>query len=326
MNKKFINACNRKKQKVPPIWFMRQAGRYHSHYRDLKTRSTFEFLCKTPELAGEVALGPILEFDYDVAILFSDILFPLEGLGLPLRFDPGPKFQFNLSKDNLKDLQDIEKAYHFMSFQKDALLTTRAMLPKDKSLIGFVGGPWTLMNYACGNSRVSDKFKLDYMTNTLIPLLKMNIELQINAGAEKVMIFDSGLQNMSTKFFNQKYSPLLMSMAMPQTAYYSRHLPRKCINKVLEGDWGGIGIDSKVNIIDCLEIVDNGFVQGNFDERKMLLPKYKFMYEIEKYCDDIRKSEVDTSGWVCGLGHGIDKETPEEHVHLFIETVRNRFS
>ena len=117
-----------------------------------------------------------------------------------------------------------------------------------------------------------------------------------------------------------------MSSAMPQTAYYSRNLPRKCINKVVEGDWGGIGVDSKIDIVECLKTVDKGFVQGNFDEQKMLLPKYKFMYEIERYCDDIRKSKIDTKGWVCGLGHGIDKDTPEEHVHLFIETVRNRFS
>ena len=70
MNTKFVNACNRIKQTVPPIWFMRQAGRYHLHYRNLKEKYTFEQLCKEPDLAGEVALGPIQEFDYDVAILF----------------------------------------------------------------------------------------------------------------------------------------------------------------------------------------------------------------------------------------------------------------
>ena len=159
-----------------------------------------------------------------------------------------------------------------------------------------------------------------------MPLLKRNIELQINAGAEKVMIFDSGLKNMTTKFFDKKYFPILKKLATPDTAYYSRNLPRKCIGTVLEEDWGGIGVDSKLDMIDCLKTVDRGFVQGNFDEQKMLLPKHKFMYEIERYCDDIRASRVDTSGWVCGLGHGIDKTTPEEHVHLFIETVRNRLS
>ena len=73
----FQNALKRIKQKTPPIWFMRQAGRYHSHYRKLKEKYSFEELCKTPDLAAEIAFGPIHEFDYDVAILFSDILFIL---------------------------------------------------------------------------------------------------------------------------------------------------------------------------------------------------------------------------------------------------------
>ena len=127
MNKKFVNACNRKSQKVPPIWFMRQAGRYHSHYRNIKQNSTFELMCKTPELAGEVALGPIREFDYDVAILFSDILWPLEGLGMNLRFDPGPKFQFHIDKNNVDNFRDTDKAIDFLHFQKEAVAVTRSM-------------------------------------------------------------------------------------------------------------------------------------------------------------------------------------------------------
>ena len=82
-NNLFTNSLNRIEQATPPIWFMRQAGRYHSHYQKLKEKYTFEELCKTPELASEVACGPIREFDFDVSILFSDILFLLEGLGLP---------------------------------------------------------------------------------------------------------------------------------------------------------------------------------------------------------------------------------------------------
>ena len=76
-NKRFQNALNVKEQKTPPIWFMRQAGRYHTHYQSLKKKHTFENLCKTPELAAEVALGPVREFDFDLAILFSDILLSL---------------------------------------------------------------------------------------------------------------------------------------------------------------------------------------------------------------------------------------------------------
>ena len=85
-NKKFVNALEKIPQSVPPIWFMRQAGRYHSHYQNLKTKNSFVELCKSPSLAAETALGPIESFDFDVAILFSDILFPLESLGMGLTY------------------------------------------------------------------------------------------------------------------------------------------------------------------------------------------------------------------------------------------------
>ena len=95
--------------------------------------------------------------------MFSDILWPLEGLGIPLKFDPGPKFEFNLTEQNADELADTDKALAFLHFQKEAVELTRSRLSKDKSLIGFVGGPWTLMNYAVGQSRATNKFKLDYM-------------------------------------------------------------------------------------------------------------------------------------------------------------------
>ena len=85
-NERFNNALMHVSQKTPPIWFMRQAGRYHSHYQDLKKNYSFEDLCKNPELAAETALGPINDFDFDVAILFSDILFVLEALGMSLKY------------------------------------------------------------------------------------------------------------------------------------------------------------------------------------------------------------------------------------------------
>ena len=100
-NEKFRNAIKNIPQKVPPIWFMRQAGRYHSHYQNLRKKHSFVQLCKTPELAAEVAMGPINDFDYDVAILFSDILFPLESLGLKLDYAPGPVFNRFLNENDV---------------------------------------------------------------------------------------------------------------------------------------------------------------------------------------------------------------------------------
>ena len=85
-NERFTNAINYKEQNIPPIWMMRQAGRYHSHYQNLRAKYSFMELCKIPEIAAEVALGPVQDFDFDLAILFSDLLFPLEGLGMGLKF------------------------------------------------------------------------------------------------------------------------------------------------------------------------------------------------------------------------------------------------
>ena len=106
-----------------------------SHYRKLKEKYTFEELCKTPDLAAEVA-GPIQEFDYDIAILFSDILFILEGLGLELKFDPGPKFNSYINSENINDYSNIDRIEH-MQFQFEAIKITKEKLPNNK-LIGFV--------------------------------------------------------------------------------------------------------------------------------------------------------------------------------------------
>src|SRR3984893_18444707 len=103
-NVKFQNALNKIPQKAPPIWFMRQAGRYHRHYQNLRKNHSFMELCKDPALAAQVALGPVEDFDFDVAILFSDLLFPLEALGMGLSYDPAPKLGLKLTSDNIKKL------------------------------------------------------------------------------------------------------------------------------------------------------------------------------------------------------------------------------
>ena len=138
---------------VPPIWMMRQAGRYHAHYQALRKKHSFMDLCKVPELAAEVAMGPIRDFDFDAAILFSDLLFPLQALGMPLVYDPGPQLGWNLSSlEQIKNFKPASQALEQLQFQASAVRATRALLPRDKSLIGFVGGPWTLFVYAVQGS------------------------------------------------------------------------------------------------------------------------------------------------------------------------------
>ena len=329
-NDLFLNALKRVEQSTPPIWFMRQAGRYHSHYQKLKEKYSFEKLCKTPELASEVACGPIKEFDFDVSILFSDILFPLEGLGLPLEFNPGPIFGDFINEHNYEKYKNIDQAINHMSFQKDAIKITREQLPKSKSLIGFVGGLWTLLRFAVDKKNKFFKptdFHFLFLEKTLLPLIKKNIQLQLDAGAEIVMIFDSGLADLNSDLFIKKYIPLIKDLANSfpyKLGYYCKGKKQEEVKLISNFSFAGLGIDHNLNMIDFFSNTNQGFIQGNFDESKMLIDEKPLSKEINLYCDKIQ-NYGSIKGWICGLGHGVNKATPEKNIHLFIDIIRKRF-
>ena len=324
MNDKFENACNRVKQKCPPIWMMRQAGRYQKGYMEMKEKWTFEQMCKLSNLAAKTAMLPIEQFDFDIAILFSDILFPIEGLGVPLEFSPGPKFEWYIDEDNYKDHCNVELAVKHMEFQARAVTATRQLLHPKKSLIGFVGGPWTLLNYATGKKpNMSLQWKTKYLNEVIVPLLSRNINLQLDAGAEKVMILDSGVANMSESYFKKHYVNILQPLIQSDTGYYTQHLNKRCLPTLYKMGWVGIGVDSTVDIRNTFKKYKDGFIQGNFDEKLMLLPREQCRSHIEEFLNTMQT--VDTTGWICGLGHGIHKTTPEENVKMFVRMVRERF-
>src|SRR5436190_21433298 len=129
-NARFQNALARRPQSVPPIWLMRQAGRYHQHYQALRARHSFMELCKQPELAAEVALGPVLDFGFDAAILFSDLLFPLEALGMGLEYtEGGPQLGWHLTPGTISQLRSVDDAWPDLTFQGAAVRATRERLP-----------------------------------------------------------------------------------------------------------------------------------------------------------------------------------------------------
>ena len=277
-----------------------------------------------------MACGPVKEFDFDVSILFSDILFILEALGLELKFDPGPQFKEHLTFDNYDRLNNIENVEEHMQFQQKAIKITREKLSKDKSLIGFVGGFWTVMRFAIGQNKEQktfQKFYPEYLENTLYEALKINIKLQLDAGAEIVMMFDSGIQDLDNNFFQQEYTKLLTSIANlypSKIGYYVRGKQFNDIKHLLELPFAGIGIDSSMNLKNLFTDFKQGFIQGNFDEKKLLLDTQNLTEELDKFSDNLNSFE-NLNGWVCGLGHGINKNTPEKNVHLFIETIRKKF-
>ena len=335
---KFINALNRVNQNVPPIWLMRQAGRYHSHYQNLKSNYTFEDLCKNPDLSAETAMGPINDFDFDVAILFSDILFPLEALGMDLSYNPGPKFEEFLNSDNIGKLFSSVDPIKFLQFQSEAIIKTLDRLPSDKSMIGFIGGPWTLLAFACGINKHQDtkhltEFHKNCIRDYLLPLLKQNIELQLSAGAELVMIFDSSAHQIKDVDYNNYISDIFFSLIEPfsqRVGYYAKdgvnHNRLIQLAKDNPGSLAGVGVDSHVNIQLVLQDASDYFVQGNFNESFLTLPFNEFCSELDKYIITLKTLSVsERAGWVCGLGHGVLKTSQQENVRFFVQRIREAF-
>jgi len=330
---RFQNALARRAQATPPIWLMRQAGRYHKHYEALREKYSFMELCKRPELAAEVALGPVLDFGFDAAILFSDLLFPLEALGMGLEYtDRGPQLGWNLDRKTISQLRSLEEAWPHLLFQGEAVRATRDRLPSDRSLIGFVGGPWTLFVYAVEGSHkgslVESKKLLSLFPRfceTIVPLLARNIKLQLDSGAELVMIFDTAAGELSPDSFTAEVMPQLQSLTAKDASrigYYSKATQAAHLRHSLFTDGGlaGVGVDYRWNMSEAFDLFRHGFVQGNFDQALLLCETNDLKQHLDRYLRPFANQS--RPGWICGLGHGVLPGTPEDNVRLFVETVR----
>lgn len=331
----FQNAIQKIEQNVPPIWFMRQAGRYHAHYQNLRSKNTFDQLCKIPELAAEVAMGPIQDFDFDVAILFSDILYPLEAMGFGLDYtDHGPQLGMHLNDSNIKNFSSFNSSWvEFMQFQNKAVKLTREMLPQNKSLIGFVGGPWTLFSYAVQGTHTGGLLEAkkhlhlypEFM-KALVPFLKENIKLQLAGGAEVVMIFDTASGEVAPSVYNRWLVPTLVELAQTfpnQLGYYSKSTQFNYLDEVKKAPWVGMGYDHHYSLKEVFKSSPQGFVQGNFDQSMLHMPTEHFKKELEIYLNEMKNIPItDRKGWVSGLGHGVLPKTPEAHVKYFVQRTR----
>jgi uroporphyrinogen decarboxylase len=340
MNQRFQNALKRVPQATPPIWFMRQAGRYHAHYQALRAKHSFVELCKNPELAAETTMGPIRDFDFDAAIIFSDLLFPLEALGMGLAYDPSPRLGFQLDEQTIKQLKPWADAAPELAFQGDAVRACRAVLPKDKSLIGFVGGPWTLFVYAVegGHSGSLVKSKklmpslLPKFAEIMLPLLEYTIARQLEAGAEVVMIFDTAAGELSPGVYDRYVGPSLMRLARlfpGKLGYYGKGLTEAHLRtEVLEkAPFVGQGIDHRFNLASVLPTWKRGFLQGNFDQALLHLDPPTFEAEAKAYLAPFRELSIEQrTGWVSALGHGVLPATPERNVKRMIELIRETFA
>jgi uroporphyrinogen decarboxylase len=278
----------------------------------------------------------VLDFDFDAAILFSDLLFPLEALGMGLEYtDRGPRLGWSLDKKSISQLRSLDDAWPGLLFQGEAMRATRELLPADRSLIGFVGGPWTLFVYAVEGSHkgslVESKKLLSLFPRfceSIVPLLIRNIELQLDNGAELVMIFDTAAGELPPGIFEAAVVPQLQMLTRPptegngQVGYYSKATQPAHLRHPLftQGGFAGIGIDYRWNLSEALDLFPHGFVQGNFDQALLLCQRDELKQHLTRYLAPLVSQTM--PGWICGLGHGVLPGTPEDNVRLFVDTVR----
>ncbi len=215
----FRDALLRRNAGRPPVWFMRQAGRYHSHYQKLRARHSFMDLCKMPKVACEATMGPVDDFGFDAAILFSDLLFPLETMGMGLRYEPGPKLDWQLdSPSALKKFREGAVLAKDLDFQGKTIRLIRERLDPSKGLLGFVGGPLTLYRYAVEGSHHGKlasartgfrdgRFK--GFCKKLTELLAANMALQADAGVDTVAVLDTCAGEFGVEAFRDYAVPAL---------------------------------------------------------------------------------------------------------------------
>lgn len=324
-----------------PVWFMRQAGRYHRHYRALRARHDFIELCKNPQLATAVTLGPIEDFGFDAAILFSDLLFPLEAMGLGLRYAPGPQLDRRVT--TLADAARLRGGAQLaqqLDFQGEAIERLRAALPADRALIGFVGGPFTLYAYAAAGSHQG--FERDGLPGLadgvyaafcerLVPLLAANMVLQARAGADCVALFDTAAGSLDpAAFAAHAVTPLaaVLSQFRAQcptvpVIYYSRDTGPAHWMALRGLDIQCLGVDWRHDLATVLNTQQPQWsVQGNIDPHWLLLAPDALERRVRTLFAHVLQAAPVRTGWVCGLGHGVLPTTPEDNVRLVLRLQR----
>ena len=343
--KRLLAALARRNHGRPPVWFMRQAGRYHGHYQRLRAKHDFIELCKNPELATEVTLGPIEDFGFDAAILFSDLLFPLEAMGMGLRYEPGPKLGWQLRESaDLARLQRGAARAAQMAFQGEAIRRLKPRLSADCALIGFVGAPFTLYAYAVAGSHegfarqglpgLSSGLYAGFC-EALTELLAANMMLQAEAGADALALFDTAAGALDEegfahhaavplaavlKLFRQRYP------ALP-VIYYSRETGPAHWQALRPLGIQCLGIDWRHDLALALtEQTPHWAVQGNIDPTWLHLPAPELEARVRGVFEHVRALPAAVcAAWVCGLGHGVLQHTPEDNVRLVLRLQREMF-
>jgi uroporphyrinogen decarboxylase len=338
MTSRFLKACRREPVDATPVWFMRQAGRYMAEYRALRERHSLLELCREPDLATEVTLQPVRRIEVDAAILFSDLLLPLEPMGLPFDFvkGEGPHLERPIESpadiDRLRDFEPREQLGHVL----EAIRQVQRELAGRVPLIGFAGAPFTLASYAIegGHSNNFARTKtLMYghpdawhrLCDRLAGVVGDYLVAQIEAGVNAVQVFDSWVGALGPSDYRE--------FAQPHTKRIFEIVGRRvptihfgtATSTLLEDlrDAGGdvIGLDWRIPLDEGWQRIGHDrAVQGNLDPTLLLGPTSRLI----EAADEVLARAAARPGHIFNLGHGILPSTPPEHVQMLARHVHSR--
>jgi uroporphyrinogen decarboxylase len=339
----FLRACSGLAAERTPVWLLRQAGRYLPAYRELRKRHALLELVSTPELAAQVTLLPVDEFGVDAAIVFSDILPPLVGMGLELEFAPGdgPRILNPVSSARDVDLLGVPPAEETMQGTLDAIRIVRAELEaRDVPVIGFAGAPFTLASYAIegGTSKDFTRTKAFMLSEpaawkrllTKLGTVQADYLLaQARAGAEALQVFDSWAgRALGREDYLRYVAPhnrdLFAAVSRAGVPVINFSLGVSAYLADAAGCGGDVvGLDWQLPLDDAWATLgDDRPVQGNLDPAALLAP----WRELRVRIDDVLERASGRPGHVFNVGHGLVPQTPVDNVRRLVEHVRERTS
>ncbi len=331
----FMKACRREPAYRPPIWIMRQAGRYLPEYQKIRSKVSFLELCKTPELAAEATVSAQEVLGVDAAILFADILLITEPLGFQLEFAEkgGPVIRnpFRGSSD-LKRLREVN-AKKDLGYVMEAVRIIRSRLKPDIPLIGFAGAPFTVASYLLEGGASKDFAQtrtllsegISAWDDFMIRIVKATVSYlnaQVDAGAQALQLFDSWVGILTPDEYKRLVLPflqILISGLKPGVPiiYFGIHT-EPFYPDILKTGATVIGVDCHVDLAKAWKQLGEVAIQGNLDPEVLLTDPLNVRKEAEK----ILRKVNGRPGHIFNLGHGILPETPMENVRALIDTVK----
>ena len=319
-----------------PIWLMRQAGRYMKEYMDIRQKYDFLTMCKTPELAAEVTLQPVRIIGVDAAILFADILLPLEGMGIDLEFakGEGPVIHNPVRSKADVDRLRVADPHEDTGYVLEAIRIVRRELEGEVPLIGFSGAPFTLASYIIegGGSRdyvnckavmYSDPDAWHSLMDKLSEVVVAYLSAQIESGAQAVQVFDSWVGCLSPEDYREYVLPHqkrvmegLAGRGVPVIHFAND--ASTLLEMVAEAGGDVIGVDWRIDLDVAWERIGHDkAIQGNLDPIALFAPPEVIK---EKAASIISKADG-RPGHIFNLGHGIHRDTPVENVKYLVEVV-----